>query len=62
MKYKTYLINCILGALIWVNSITFLGYFLGQIPWVKNNFEKVVLAIILISVAPIFLKLIKKKK
>ena len=27
MKYKTYILNCILGACIWVTSITFLGYF-----------------------------------
>lgn len=61
MKYKNYLINCVLGAFIWVVSITFLGYFLGQIPWVKENFEKVVLAIIVISIAPIIIKLVQKK-
>jgi membrane-associated protein len=47
---------------IWVTSITFLGYFLGQVPWVKANFEKVVLSIIIISVLPIIIKLFKKKK
>ena len=41
MKYKTYILNCILGAFIWVVSITLLGYFLGQIEIVKQNFEKV---------------------
>lgn len=61
MKYKNYIVNCILGAVLWVVSITLLGYFLGQIPWVKENFEKVVLAIILLSIAPIVLKLFKKK-
>lgn len=61
MKYKTYILNCILGACIWVTSITFLGYFLGQIEIVKNNFEKVVLGIVLISVLPIFVKLFQSK-
>jgi membrane-associated protein len=61
MKYRTYLLNCILGAIIWVVSITFLGYFLGQIPWVKENFEKVVLAIVLLSIVPIIMKLFKRK-
>ncbi|WMW77043.1 VTT domain-containing protein [Flavobacterium sp. 20NA77.7] len=61
MKYKTYILNCILGACIWVTSITFLGYFLGQIEIVKNNFEKVVLGIVLLSILPIFVKLFQTK-
>ena len=48
MKYKTYLLYCITGAFIWVSSITLLGYFLGNIEWVKLNFEKFVLGIVFI--------------
>lgn len=62
MLYYKYIMYCIAGAIIWVTSITFLGYYLGQITWVKENFEKVVLAIVIISVLPIFIKLFKKKK
>jgi membrane-associated protein len=61
MKYRVYILNCILGAFIWVVSITLLGYFLGQIDIVKNNFEKVVLGIVVISVLPIFIKIFKSK-
>lgn len=61
MKYRVYILNCILGAFIWVVSITLLGYFLGQIDIVKNNFEKVVLGIVIISVLPIFIKIFKAK-
>lgn len=61
MKYRTYIINCILGAILWVAGITLLGYFLGQIPIVKNNFEKVVLGIVVLSVLPIFIKIFKSK-
>mgnify|MGYP003614316420 CR=1 FL=1 len=35
MKYRTYLMYCISGAILWVTSITLLGYFLGNIEWVK---------------------------
>jgi membrane-associated protein len=61
MKYRTYLMYCITGAIIWVTSITTLGYFLGNVQWVKLNFEKIVLSIVLISVLPIFIKLFKQK-
>lgn len=61
MKYRVYILNCILGAILWVAGITLLGYFLGQIDIVKNNFEKVVLGIVIISVLPIFIKIFKAK-
>lgn len=62
MKYRTYLTYCILGAILWVTSITLLGYFLGNIDWVKENFEKVVLGIVFVSVVPIIVKALKRKK
>lgn len=61
MKYRNYIINCILGAVLWVAGITLMGYFLGQFEIVKNNFEKVVLGIVLISIFPIFIKIFKSK-
>ena len=61
MKYKTYIVNCILGALLWVGGITLMGYFLGQFDIVKNNFEKVVLGIVILSILPIFIKIFKSK-
>ena len=62
MKYPKFLMNCILGAILWVVSITLLGYFLGNIPIIKENFEKVVLLIVFISILPIISKAFKRKK
>ncbi len=61
MKYRNYIINCLLGAVLWVGGITLLGYFLGQFDIVKNNFEKLVLGIVFISILPIFIKIFKSK-
>lgn len=61
MKYRNYIINCILGAVLWVAGITLMGYFLGKFDIVKNNFEKVVLGIVLLSILPIFIKIFKSK-
>ena len=61
MKYRSYIINCILGAILWVAGITLMGYFLGQFDIIKNNFEKVVLGIVLLSILPIFIKIFKSK-
>ena len=60
MKYRTYLLYCITGAFIWVTSITLLGYFLGNIEWVKLNFEKFVLELCLFQFYLLSLKQLKK--
>ena len=62
MNFSKYIGFCIGGALLWVFSMTLAGYFLGQIPIVKNNFEIVVLGIIFISVLPAVVQIIKEKR
>lgn len=67
MDYKKFIEYNISGGFVWVFGFTLLGYFFGNIPFVKDNFSIVVLAIIGLSVAPIIYefakaKLSKKKK
>ena len=62
MKYRNYILNCILGAIIWVVGLTSLGFLFGNIPIIKNNFEKVILAIIVISILPMLIGILKKGK
>lgn len=61
MSYPVYLIYGILGACLWVISITFAGYFLGDNAWIKDNFEKVVLGIVGVSVLPIIIGVLRQK-
>lgn len=61
MKYSKYIVFCIIGAVLWVTSLTLAGYFLGSNEWVKHNFEKVVLSIVFISVMPIIWHSVKAK-
>ncbi|MFZ5554028.1 MAG: DedA family protein [Bacteroidota bacterium] len=62
MTYRKYIVNCIAGAILWVVSITLLGYFFGNIPIVKENFEFVVLGIIVLSLVPVGVEYLKYKK
>lgn len=61
MKYSKYITFCIIGAILWVSSLTLAGYFLGSNPWVQKNFEKVVFSIILVSVLPVIFQVIKHR-
>lgn len=49
MNYATYLTYSIGGAVLWVGICTYAGYFLGNIPVVRDNFELAVLGIIALS-------------
>ncbi|WKW45623.1 DedA family protein [Myroides sp. JBRI-B21084] len=61
MNYATFLTFNVVGGFIWVFGITLCGYFLGNIPIIKDNFSKVVLLIIFISILPIIFSIIKEK-
>ena len=61
MKYSRYIKYCILGAILWVTIATMAGYFFGGLPWVKKNFEIVVLGIIFISVLPMVIGYLKNR-
>lgn len=53
MPYGRFLSFSLLGGTIWIAAITTLGCQLGQVQLVRTNFEKVVLGIILLSLAPV---------
>lgn len=61
MNYTTFLTYNVVGGIVWVVGITLAGYFLGNIPIIKDNFSKVVLIIIILSVLPIIYSFIKEK-
>ena len=52
MSYAYFATYNIVGGVCWVILFTLLGYFFGNIPFVKKNFELVIIVIILVSVLP----------
>ena len=62
MHYGTYIKNCILGAILWVTSITLLGYFFGNLAIVQKNFEIVVFGIVGLSLLPIVVQYVKQRR
>jgi membrane-associated protein len=41
------------GAVLWVGALTYLGFFFGNIPWIKGNLTAIIIGIIVISLAPL---------
>ncbi len=52
MTYGYFITYNFIGGITWVALFTFAGYFFGNIPFVRHNFEYVIIVIILISVLP----------
>ncbi|NQX02596.1 DedA family protein [bacterium] len=61
MNYRRFMFFNVIGALLWVGLILPCGWFFGNIPIVKANFELVVLGIIGISVLPMVIEIGKAK-
>ena len=61
MHYGTFIKYNVVGGSVWVFGITLAGYFLGTIPFIKNNFEIVVMLIIVFSLLPIIIEFLKEK-
>jgi membrane-associated protein len=61
MSYLHFITYNVLGGILWVALFTFGGYFFGNLPFVKDNFSIVVIAIILISVLPAVIEIVKSR-
>lgn len=61
MTYSYFLSYNVIGGLIWIALFTFGGYYIGNIPIIKDNFSIVTVLIILISVLPIAYEMIRNR-
>ncbi|MDR0239598.1 MAG: DedA family protein [Deltaproteobacteria bacterium] len=59
MNPATFLLFNVTGCVIWVASLVSAGYFLGNTPFAREHFSLIVYAIILVSIMPIVVELIK---
>ncbi len=61
MNYTRFLQYNVVGGLLWTVGMPLLGYYLGNVPWVKANLEKAVLTVVFLSILPILVEMIRHK-
>ncbi|MET8252567.1 VTT domain-containing protein [Micromonospora sp. NPDC005197] len=61
MRYRTFLAYNIIGGALWGVGVTVLGYFLGQVAFVKANIEIILIGIVVVSVLPIGIQLLRSR-
>ena len=62
MTYGRFFMYNIVGGIVWVAGFLFAGYFFGNIPAVKHNFTLVILGIIVVSVVPPIIEVLKHRR
>lgn len=62
MSYGKFLAYNVTGGLLWIFGFVFMGYFFGNIPVVKRNFTLVIMAIIVLSVLPSVIEVIRHRR
>jgi membrane-associated protein len=62
MPYARFFPLSVISAVIWTSSCTLAGYFLGQIPLVRDHFEVLILGVLLITVVIIVLETLKHRR
>jgi membrane-associated protein len=62
MQYRRFIGFSVFGCLVWIFSFTLGGYIFGNQPWVKSQFHYVVVAIIVISVIPAVVEVLKEHR
>ena len=61
MTYSKFASFNIIGGFLWVSAFLFLGYYFGGLPFIKNNFTYVIFAIIILSVLPAIIEMLRGK-
>jgi membrane-associated protein len=62
MHYRRFVVYNVIGGVLWSCGVTVLGYFLGQIAFVKNNIELILIGIVAVSVIPIAIELLRSRR
>jgi len=62
MSYSRFASYNVIGGIIWITSFLFLGYFFGGIPVIKSNFTYVIFGIIILSILPPVIEVIKERR
>lgn len=62
MSYVRFASYNVIGGILWVVSFLFIGYFFGGLPVIKNNFTYVIFGIIILSILPPVIELIREKR
>jgi len=61
MDYSRFMMFAFGGAILWIGSLVYAGYFFGNISWVKANLSLVIIGIVILSILPGIIEFVRHK-
>jgi membrane-associated protein len=62
MAYARFLAYSIAGAILWIGSLTYAGYFFGNLPIIRDNLSIVIIAIVILSIMPAVIEFLRSRR
>jgi len=62
MHYKRFVSYNVMGGLLWSVGVTLLGYFFGQVSFIRNNIEVALIGIVVVSVMPVLVEVLRHRR
>ena len=62
MDLRTYVVYSTIGGVLWATGVTLLGYYLGNIPFVKDHIELILIGIVALSIIPIGIEAFRHRR
>ena len=62
MNYRQFIAFNVIGGVAWIFSMTLLGFFLGNVGFIKNNLDKAVIVIVFLSILPMITHALKERR
>lgn len=62
MRYSRFVLFSFSGSIAWVGSLTYAGYFFGNVPLIKHNLSLVIVIVILISISPGLIEYLRHRR
>jgi membrane-associated protein len=62
MPYPKFFFYNVVGGIFWICSLMYAGYFLGNLPWAKENLSLIVIGIVIASVMPMVIKYFQERR
>ena len=62
MDFRRYLMFSAIGAVLWAAGVTLLGYFLGNIEFVKSYIELILILVVVLSLVPLVVEFLRHRR
>lgn len=62
VNFRSFLLQSVVGAFLWIGSLSIAGFFLGSYSWVRDHIEWIVLGLIGVTTLPMLFALLRRRK